>query len=195
MSVESMNISWLTCAARLSVQDLTAGQGCEEFAVENTSPLSPNVPPLPSSAPAAHAAADLTDLPKGWRDEYEHHPEYQRILAHMEKPWWKRPITLWCGVVVVAVASFFLGGALLGSDGGAASSSTEPWGRGQVDDQQQNGRQQNNQPAGLSYQQKQQILNKFCNSSQMRGAPGDSSVFPICMASYYVTDQGMVMPK
>ncbi|MEU0602195.1 hypothetical protein ABZ484_28745 [Streptomyces sp. NPDC006393] len=195
MCVETMDVSWLTCAARLSVQDLTAGQGREELAVENTSPLPPNVPPRPSSAPTVHAAPGSTDSPNGWRDEYEYHPEYQRILARMEKLWWQRPITLWCGVVAVAAASFFLGGALLGSDGDATSSSTDPWVQGQVDDQSQNGQQQNNQPAGLSYQQKQQILNKFCNSSQMRGEPGDSSAFPTCMASYYVTDQGMVMQK
>lgn len=123
-----------------------------------------------------------------WRDEYENDPEYQAILARMETPWWKRPAALWGGVVAVAVASFFLGGAVLGSDGGAAS--PDAWVQGQTDGQSQNSR-----PAGLTYQQKQQILFKFCNSSQMRGQPGDSSAFPTCMGSYTVTDQGMVMPK
>ncbi|MEU1436385.1 hypothetical protein ABZ438_20175 [Streptomyces sp. NPDC005786] len=51
------------------------------------------------------------------------------------------------------------------------------------------------QPTGLSYQQKQQILFKFCTSSRMSGPVGDSSAFPTCMGDYYVTDQGMVMPK
>ncbi|MCA2229611.1 hypothetical protein [Nonomuraea aurantiaca] len=50
-------------------------------------------------------------------------------------------------------------------------------------------------PTGLTFQQKQQILFKFCTSSQMRGPVGDSSAYPHCMVSYYVTDQGMVMPK
>ncbi|MFJ4517462.1 hypothetical protein [Streptomyces sp. NPDC088816] len=99
-------------------------------------------------------------------------------------------MALWGGVVAVAVASFFLGGVVLGSDGGSGASSPDPWVQGQVDDQSQN-----NQPAGLTYQQKDQILFKFCTSSQMRGEPGDSSAFPTCMGSYYVTDQGMVMPK
>jgi hypothetical protein len=51
------------------------------------------------------------------------------------------------------------------------------------------------QPSGLTLQQKIQILFKFCTSSQMRGPVGDSSAFPLCMSRYYVTDQGMVMPK
>lgn len=41
-----------------------------------------------------------------WRDEYEGDPEYQRILARMETPWWKRPMVLIGGVVAVVVASF-----------------------------------------------------------------------------------------
>lgn len=49
---------------------------------------------------------------------------------------------------------------------------------------------QNDKPAGLTYQQKQQILFKFCTSDRMRGTVGDSSVFPTCMGDYYVTDQG-----
>ncbi|MFF1570875.1 hypothetical protein ACFVY1_47455 [Streptomyces sp. NPDC058293] len=108
----------------------------------------------------------------------------------METPWWKRPAALWGGVAAMAIASFFLGGAVLGSDGGSGSSSPDSW----VQDQSNNQRR-NNEPAGLTYAQKQQILNKFCNSSQMRGEPGDSSAFPTCMASYSVTDQGQVLPK
>ncbi|MGY1583824.1 hypothetical protein [Streptomyces sp. MN13] len=53
--------------------------------------------------------ADSAEVPDGWRDEYENDPEYQRILAAMEKPWWKRPVVLWAGVVALAVGSFFLG--------------------------------------------------------------------------------------
>jgi hypothetical protein len=125
-----------------------------------------------------------------WRDEYESDPEYQRILARMETPWWTRPVAMLGGVIAIAVASFFLGGAVLGSDGGSGTSAPDPRVQGQTDDQSQD-----NQPAGLTYQQKQQILFKFCTSSQMRGEPGDSSAFPTCMGSYEVTDQGMVMPK
>ncbi|PPS71991.1 hypothetical protein BV882_20220 [Streptomyces sp. 46] len=118
-----------------------------------------------------------------WRDEYESDPEYQRILARLELPWWKRPVVQ---VAVVASAAAFVVGALIGNahedtDTPSSSPSAQT--------------QQDNQPAGLTYQQKQQILFKFCTSSQMRGAPGDSSAFPTCMASYEVTDQGMVMPK
>jgi hypothetical protein len=108
----------------------------------------------------------------------------------METPWWKRPVAMLGGVIAIAVASFFLGGAVLGSDGGSGTSAPDPRVQGQTDDQSQD-----NQPAGLTYQQKQQILFKFCTSSQMRGEPGDSSAFPTCMGSYEVTDQGMVMPK
>ncbi|WP_406357446.1 hypothetical protein OHB56_33580 [Streptomyces sp. NBC_01635] len=160
--------------------------------MENTSPLPPNVPPRPSSAPAT---AGPTGEPYGWRDEYEVDPESQRILAAMESPWWKRPLTLWGSVVAVAVGSFFLGGAVLGTGDSSDPSSPSPWVQDQMDDQSQEGQQQDDQPAGLSYQEKQQILFKFCTSSQMRGGPGDSSAFPTCMGSYHVTDQGMVMPK
>ncbi|MFB7345852.1 hypothetical protein ACFCZ6_38020 [Streptomyces hydrogenans] len=50
-------------------------------------------------------------------------------------------------------------------------------------------------PTGLSFQQKQQILFKYCTSSAMQGPPGDSSALPLCMSGHQVTDQGMVMPK
>ncbi|MGV9228509.1 hypothetical protein [Streptomyces nigra] len=160
--------------------------------METPSPLSPNVPPRPSESPTTHTTANSPD---GWRDEYENAPEYQRILAAVEKPWWKRPVALWVSVVALAVGSFFLGGAVLGSDDNSSPSSPSPWVQDQMDDQSQEGQQQDDQPAGLSYQQKQQILHKFCTSSQMRGPAGDSSAFPTCMGDYYVTDQGMVMPK
>ncbi|WP_234425721.1 hypothetical protein [Streptomyces kebangsaanensis] len=177
------------------MRDLAAGQGLEELAVENTSPLPPNVPPRPSGAPTAHTAADSMDSPNGWRDEYKNHPEYQRILAGLERPWWKRPVALWGGVVAVAVASFFLGGVVLGSDGGSGASSPDPWVQDQMDDQSQEDQQQNNQPAGVSAAQKFQILNKFCN--QQAGGPYNVSESALmeCKNSYYVTDQGQVLPK
>jgi hypothetical protein len=89
-------------------------------------------------------------------------------------------------VAVVASAAAFVVGALIGSaqddtDSPSSSPSAQT--------------QQDNQPAGLTYQLKHQILFKFCTSSQMRGEPGDSPAFPTCMGDYYVTDQGMVMPK
>ncbi|CAM5701033.1 hypothetical protein [Streptomyces afghaniensis 772] [Streptomyces afghaniensis] len=119
-----------------------------------------------------------------WRDEYESDPEYQRILARLELPWWKRPVAQ---VAVVASAAAFVVGALIGS----AQDSTDSPSPSSSDQVQP----QNEEPAGLTYQQKQQILFKFCTSDQMRGPAGDSSVFPTCMGDYYVTDQGMVMPK
>ncbi|WP_435220633.1 hypothetical protein [Streptomyces sp. Tue6028] len=137
----------------------------------------------------------MNQAPNGWRDEYEGDPEYRRILAGMERPWWKRPVTIWGGVVAVAVASFFLGGALMGSDDSPDPSSPDPWLQGQVEDQSQNNQQQNNQPAGVSAAQKSQILNKFC--TQQAGGPYNVSeaAFLECTSSYYVTDQGQVLPK
>jgi negative regulator of sigma E activity len=119
-----------------------------------------------------------------WRDEYERDPEYQRILARLELPWWKRPVVQ---VAVVASAAAFVVGALIGS-AQTRTDSPSPSSSNQV-------QSQNDKPAGLTYQQKQQILFKFCTSDQMRGPVGDSSAFPTCMGDYYVTDQGMVMPK
>ncbi len=128
----------------------------------------------------------MEDAPQGWREEFETHPEYQRILARLEKPWWNQPVTWVLGGAVALTAAFLMGGWLLGSDDSTDTPSQAPATQSQTG---------NDQPATLSFQEKQQILNKFCNSSQMRGPAGDSSAFPICMGSYYVTDQGMVMPK
>jgi negative regulator of sigma E activity len=119
-----------------------------------------------------------------WRDEYESDPEYQRILARLELPWWKRPVVQ---VAVVASAAAFVVGALIGS----AQDSTDSPSPSSSDQVQP----QHDEPAGLTYQQKQQLLFRFCTSEQMRGPAGDSSAFPTCMGDYYVTDQGMVMPK
>ncbi|MFF3927797.1 hypothetical protein [Streptomyces hirsutus] len=159
--------------------------------MENTSPLPPNVPPRPSSAPTT---AGPTGAPYGWRDEYEVDPQYQRILAAMESPWWKRPLALWSGVVAVAVGSFFLGGAVLGSGDSSAPSSPSPWVKDQMDDQSEGNEQQNDQPAGISAAQKSQILSKFCN--QQAGGPYNVSeaAYLECLQSYYVTNQGQVLP-
>jgi 1,6-anhydro-N-acetylmuramate kinase len=125
-----------------------------------------------------------------WRDEYDSDPQYQRILAAMEQPWWKRPAALWGGVVAVAVASFFLGGAVLGSDSGSGTPSQDSWVQDQV-----NERSQNNQPVGVSAAQKSQILSRYCN--QQAGGPYNVSeaAYLECLQSYEVTDQGMVMPR
>ncbi|MGW7255015.1 hypothetical protein [Streptomyces sp. NPDC054834] len=162
--------------------------------MENTPPLPPNVPPRPSGAPTVHAATDSTDSSNGWRDEYEHHPEYRRILTGLERPWWKRPVVLAGGVVAIAVTSFFLGGAVLGS-GDSDSSSPDPWVQGQIDDQSQNSQQQNSRPTGVSAAQKFQILTQFCN--QQAGGPTDVDEAALleCKNDYYVTDQGQVLSK
>lgn len=130
----------------------------------------------------------------GWRDECETSSENQRILAAMERPWWKRPVVTG-GVVALAVASFFLGGALMGSRDSSSPSSPNPWVQGQVDDQTQNSQQQNNPPDRVAAGQKFQILNKFC--TQQAGGPYDVSEAALleCKNSYYVTDQGQVLPK
>ncbi|MGV9255234.1 hypothetical protein [Streptomyces sp. NPDC003697] len=158
--------------------------------MENTSPLPPNVPPRPSSAPTVHTALGSVESPYGRRGEYGNPPQYQRPLAGTEKPWWRRPVTLWVGVGAVAAASFFLGGAVLGSDDGSGASSPDPWVQGQVDDQSQN-----NQPTGVSAAQKFQILSRFCN--QQAGGPYNVSESALmeCTNDYYVTDQGQVLPK
>ncbi|MFH8605555.1 hypothetical protein ACH4B8_38360 [Streptomyces flaveolus] len=155
--------------------------------MENTLPLPSNVPPRPCSAPTtAYPAGE----PYGWRDEYEADPEYQRILAAMESPWWKRPLVLWGGVVAVAVGSFFLGGFVLGGDENSAPSSPSPWVQDQTGVQQQNG-----QPAGVSAAQKSQTLSRYCN--QQAGGPYNVSEasYLECLQSNYVTDQGQVMPR
>ncbi|BCL20673.1 hypothetical protein ACPCBX_31835 [Streptomyces tuirus] len=159
--------------------------------MENSSSLPPDFPPRPSRAPAAGPAGS----PDGWRDEYERDPQYQRILAAMEKSWWKRPVVLWAGVVALAVSSFFLGGAVLGSDDNSEPSSPSPWVQGQLDDQSQDNQQRNNEPAGVSPAQKSQILSKYCN--RQAGGPYDLSeaAYLECLRSYEVTDQGMVMPR
>ncbi|MES4891421.1 hypothetical protein [Streptomyces sp. NPDC096012] len=100
--------------------------------MENSSPLPPNVPPRPSSAPTVRTTADSTESPDGWRDEYEADPEYQAILARMENPWWKRPVALAGGVVVIVVASFFLG---FSSGGGGGSDSLTAAEQGKADAQ------------------------------------------------------------
>ncbi|WP_253195546.1 hypothetical protein [Streptomyces sp. JHA26] len=60
----------------------------------------------------------------------------------------------------------------------------------QLDDQQQN-----NQPAGISAAQKSQILSKYCN--QQAGGPYNVSeaAYLECLQSYYVTDQGQILPR
>ncbi|KPI05063.1 hypothetical protein OK006_6822 [Actinobacteria bacterium OK006] len=130
-----------------------------------------------------------------WRDEYESDPEYQKILARLEKPWWKRPVTIVGSVAAVAVASFSLGGALMGSGGSSGTSSPDPWQQGQTQNNQPAGQQQNNHPVGLTFAQKGQMLNKFCTAQA--GGPGNFSeaTFYECTNSYYVTDEGMVLPK
>ncbi|GAX55793.1 hypothetical protein SO3561_07355 [Streptomyces olivochromogenes] len=164
-----MKILGIACAARLFAHGVVAGQGSEGVAVNR--------------------------VRYRWRDEYEGDPEYQRILAAVERPWWKRPVTIIGGVVAVTVASFLLGGALMGSGGSSGTSSPDPWVQGQGDGQSQNNQQQNNQPVGMSAAQKFQLLNQFCN--QQAGGPTnvDEAALLECNNSYYVTDQGQVLPK
>ncbi|MDX2934919.1 hypothetical protein [Streptomyces ipomoeae] len=131
----------------------------------------------------------------GWRDEYESHPEYQAILARLETPWWKRPVALTTGGVVAVAAVFFLG-VWVGSSGDTSGpSSSDSWVQTQVDGQSQDGRQQDNEPVGLTFAQKSQLLSKFCNTEA--GGPYDVSEAALldCLSSYYVTDQGQVLPK
>ncbi|MFJ1973839.1 hypothetical protein ACIO93_34855 [Streptomyces sp. NPDC087903] len=107
----------------------------------------------------------------------------------MEKPWWTRPVVMAVGVVAVAGASFFLGGAVLGADGSSGTSPQDPWVQDQVNDQQ------NSLPAAVSAAQKFQILTRFC--TQQAGGPYNVSESALleCKNSYYVTDQGQVLPR
>lgn len=63
------------------------------------------------------------------------------------------------------------------------------------DDQSQDNQRQNDPPAGLTFAQKSQLLSKFCNTEA--GGPYDVSeaAYLECVSSYYVTDQGQVLPK
>ncbi|MFF2124150.1 hypothetical protein ACFVW1_01885 [Streptomyces olivochromogenes] len=104
-------------------------------------------------------------------------------------------MTIVGGVVAVTVASFFLGGALMGSGDSSGSSSPDPAVEGRTGGLQQNNQQQNNEPVGLTLAQRAQMLTKYCTAQA--GGPGDFSEasFYDCENNYYVTDQGMVMPK
>ncbi|MFF3448299.1 hypothetical protein ACFYXJ_14335 [Streptomyces sp. NPDC002667] len=128
-------------------------------------------------------------------EDHESDPEYQAILARLEKPWWQRPALLVSGGLAAVVLAFLAGFWVGGSDSGSRTSSPDPWVQGQLDDQAQNNRQQNNQPAGVSAAQKFQILSRFC--TQQAGGPYDVSeaAFMECQRSYYVTDQGQVLPN
>lgn len=119
-------------------------------------------------------------------DDHQRVPLSPAVLPLFPKPvrpWWKRPVV--AITVVLSAASFFIGGAIATSGNSSNAPSQPP--------QQQHSRVV--QPTGLSYQQKQQILFRFCTSSKMSGPAGDSSAYPTCMGDYYVTDQGMVMPR
>ncbi|MCX4405608.1 hypothetical protein ACFV8Z_22520 [Streptomyces sp. NPDC059837] len=138
----------------------------------------------------------MNEARDGWRDEYEGHPEYQAILARLENPWWKRPVTLATGGVVALAASFFIGVWVGSSGDDSGSSLPASWVQGQVDDDQsQDNQRQNDPPAGLTFAQKSQLLSKFCNTEA--GGPYDVSeaAYLECVSSYYVTDQGQVLPK
>ncbi|MFI7298126.1 hypothetical protein [Streptomyces sp. NPDC050121] len=137
----------------------------------------------------------MDGTPNGWRDEYESHPEYQAILARLEKPWWKRPVALATGGSVAAAAVFFIGVWVGSSSDNSGPSSPDSWVQEQAGDQSQNSRQQNNEPVGLTFAQKSQLLNKFCNTEA--GGPYNVSEAALldCLSSYYVTDQGQVLPK
>lgn len=116
--------------------------------------------------------------------------KYQATPAKCERPWWQSTVAM---IVGGAVAGTLVGAAamsVIGPDTGTSSGSSNAPSTSPRSQQPQSV-----QPAGLTYQQKSQILSTFCTSSPMRGPAGDSSAFPTCMASYYVTDQGMVMPK
>lgn len=54
---------------------------------------------------------------------------------------------------------------------------------------------QNNEPPVLTFAQKNQLLNKFCTAEA--GGPYDVSEAALleCKTSYYVTDQGQILPR
>lgn len=103
--------------------------------------------------------------------------------VQLRRPWWQRPVPLVAAGLIVAGGALAIGMAVGGGD--STSKSPTPAAH----------RTASSGPTGLSFQQKQQILFKFCTSPQMRGPVGDSSAFPSCMANYVVTDQGMVMQR
>ncbi|WP_327349705.1 hypothetical protein OG772_20710 [Streptomyces sp. NBC_01321] len=107
------------------------------------------------------------------------------------RPWWKQPVMLLpVGVAAVAVA-FFIGVAV-----GKSSSSTDTLPSStQTQDERSSTQPQGGQPAGVSAAQKSQILSKFCN--QQAGGPYNVSEAALleCTNSFYVTEQGQVLPK
>lgn len=62
-------------------------------------------------------------------------------------------------------------------------------------DERSSTQRQGGQPAGVSAAQKSQILSKFCN--QQAGCPYNVSEAALleCTNSFYVTEQGQVLPK
>ncbi|MDX2733466.1 hypothetical protein [Streptomyces sp. PA03-2a] len=121
--------------------------------------------------------------------ENRQHMHAYPMVPRRSRPWWKQPVMLLpVGVATVAVA-FFIGFAVGKSQGSTDTLPSSPSARTQQP------KSPGDQPSGLTFQQKNQILFTFCTSSQMRGPAGDSSTYPTCMGNYYVTDQGMVMPK
>ncbi|WP_326755111.1 hypothetical protein OH738_10720 [Streptomyces hirsutus] len=126
---------------------------------------------------------------------HQHVPPYPTLpptTPGSRRPWWKQPIMLLpTGLAAVSVA-FFIGVAVGQSQSDA---DTLPLPATQTQNNQPSAQPQDNQPAGLTSQEKHRILFKFCTSSKMSGPVEDSTAFPTCMGDYYVTDQGMVMPR
>ncbi|MER5398159.1 hypothetical protein [Streptomyces sp. NPDC002599] len=137
----------------------------------------------------------MEDTPYVLPEDCESDPEYQAVVVRLAKSWWQEPAFLVPGGLAAVVLAFLAGLWVGSSDSGSGTSSPDPWVQGQLDDQSQNNRQQNNQRAGVSAAQKFQILNRFC--TQQAGGPYNVSEAALleCKNSYYVTDQGQVLPN
>ncbi|MCT9006857.1 hypothetical protein ACWGKW_40315 [Streptomyces sp. NPDC054766] len=137
----------------------------------------------------------MEDTPNALPEDYESDPEYLAIMARLEKPWWRRSAVLVTGGIAIVAAVFFAGVWVGSSDGSSGTSSPDPWVQGQLDDQSRNNQPQDNQPAGVTAAQKSQLLSRFC--TQQAGGPYDVSEAALleCLNTYYVTDQGQVLPK
>ncbi|MFE4651542.1 hypothetical protein [Streptomyces sp. NPDC056707] len=119
------------------------------------------------------------------------YPAVSPVLPAPSRPWWKQPVML-LPVVVAAVAVAFFIGFAVGQSSGRTDTLPPPT---QTQDERSSTQPQSDQPAGVTASQKFQILNKFCD--QQAGGPYNVSESALleCKSSYYVTDQGQVLPK
>lgn len=126
--------------------------------------------------------------------EHQRIPESPAVLPlfpRRVRPWWKRPVVAL--TVVLSAASFGIGAALATSGNSSDVPAQAPDQR--AHDDRPAIQPQNVRPTGVSAAQKSQLLSKFCN--QQAGGPTNVSEVALleCLANFYVTDWGQVLPR